>query len=293
MRKQFVTTLETAMATDERIVTLLGDIGVFGFRNAFAQFPERIYNIGILEQATISVAAGLAKTGFIPTVHTIAPFLVERAYEQLKLDFGYQRLGGNFVSVGSSYDYAALGCTHHCPADVGVLAHIPGMEIVVPGTAAEFDRLFWAAYADGKPTYFRLSEAVNSVSYPVRFGKASVVQTGKKATVVVVGPLLDAVMEAAHDQDVAVIYYTTVQPFDGEVLTTIAANGKVLLVEPYYSGVMTDMIRAALYPKPLCLDALGIPHEFLYHYGTAADHTKAIGLTQTHIRSRLEKLINA
>ena len=49
------------MAADERIVTILGDIGVFGFRNAFAQFPERILNIGICEQAFTSLSAGLSK----------------------------------------------------------------------------------------------------------------------------------------------------------------------------------------------------------------------------------------
>ena len=74
MRQQLVRTVETAMATDERLTLLLGDIGVFGFRNAFKNFPERTYNIGILEQATMSLAAGLAAVGYIPVVHTIASF---------------------------------------------------------------------------------------------------------------------------------------------------------------------------------------------------------------------------
>ena len=127
MRKQFTSTTESILSTDERLVVLLGDIGVFGFRKSFEKFPKRICNIGILEQSTIGVAAGLAMTGFIPLVHTIAPFLVERSFEQLKDDFGYQKLGGNFVSVGASYDYAGLGCTHHCPADVAILKNIPNM----------------------------------------------------------------------------------------------------------------------------------------------------------------------
>jgi transketolase len=87
MRKQFTKTIEEIVATDEKSVLLLGDIGVFGFRNSLEKYPARAYNIGILEQATISMAAGLAKTGLIPIVHTIAPFIVERAFEQLKDDF--------------------------------------------------------------------------------------------------------------------------------------------------------------------------------------------------------------
>src|SRR3989338_10790641 len=170
MRKQFVKTVESILEKDEKAILLLGDIGVFGFKKAFELFSERVLNIGILEQSTVGLAAGLSMQGFIPIVHTIAPFLVERSIEQLKNDFGYQQLGGNFVSVGASYDYAALGCTHHCPGDVGILKNIPGMEVILPGTAQEFDTLFKAAYADGKPTYFRISERENTESRAVVFG---------------------------------------------------------------------------------------------------------------------------
>ena len=51
--------------------------------------------------------------------------MVDRAFEQLKLDFGYQKLNGNFISVGGSYDYAALGCSHHCPEDINLMKNIP------------------------------------------------------------------------------------------------------------------------------------------------------------------------
>ena len=132
MRKQFVRTTEDVMAKDERLVVLLGDIGVFGFRSAFEQFPARIYNIGICEQAMTSLAAGLSKEGLVPVVHSIAPFVVERCFEQIKVDFCYQKLGGNIVSVGGSYDYAALGCTHHCPGDWQSCARCPAWKSSCP-----------------------------------------------------------------------------------------------------------------------------------------------------------------
>jgi len=178
MRKQLVTTVENVLAEDADTVLLLGDIGVFGFRNAFQNHSTRVFNIGILEQATISMAAGLTKVNLIPIVHTIAPFLVERCLEQLKDDFGYQKLNGNFISVGASYDYAALGCTHHCPGDIQALKTIPGMQIIVPGTSKEFDTLFNSCYNNGSPTYYRLSERENKVSPIVEFGKANVLKKG-------------------------------------------------------------------------------------------------------------------
>jgi transketolase len=54
MRKQLVKTVEDILGYDNRLILLLGDIGVFGFRRAFELFPDRVYNIGILEQSTVS-----------------------------------------------------------------------------------------------------------------------------------------------------------------------------------------------------------------------------------------------
>ena len=294
MRAQFARTVESLLATNRDLVVLLGDIGVFGFRKAIEQYPDRVVNIGILEQSTVSVAAGLAKCDLLPVVHTIAPFLVERAFEQLKIDFGYQRQRGNFVSVGASYDYASLGCTHHCPGDVALLQTIPGVEIVVPGTAAEFDALFRATFADDHPTYFRLSERENEQSQAVVFGRANVLQEGGRATVIAVGPTLQHVLAATRDMDVAVLYYTTIEPFDaGTLRAHIRTPGKVLIVEPFYAGTLAWNVCEACRPLPLAIDSIGVPRAFLTNYGRAEDHDEAIGLLPAQIRTNLERLIDA
>lgn len=293
MRKQFVATVSQLLTEDRRLVLLLGDIGVFGFNDAARRFPDRVYNIGILEQATVSLAAGLAKTGLIPIVHTIAPFLTERCLEQIKVDFGYQALGGNFVTVGASYDYAALGCTHHCPGDVQAVTTVPGIEVIVPGTAAEFDRLFRETYDSGRPTYFRLAEAEHHAATSASFGQASVVKEGTAATVVVIGPLLESILDAVRNLDVTVLYYHTVQPFDGDMLRRHAPAGKVLLCEPYYRGGLAAEITEALWPRPVLLRSLGVPRRFLTNYGKVEQHDEAVGLTPDAIRAELEGLIRA
>lgn len=291
MRKQFFTTISDVIEKDEKAVLLLGDISVKGFVDTIKKFPDRAYNIGILEQATVGLAAGLAMTGFTPIFHTIAPFLIERTYEQLKLDFGYQRLGGNFISIGGSYDYAALGCTHHCPGDVGILKHIPGMEIVLPGTAQEFHDLFLQAYSDGKPTYFRLSEKSNPESYPVKFGQAHVIKKGSKATVIAIGPGLKPVLEGAKDLDVTILYYTTVAPFDKNTLKENSASGKILICEPYYRGAVLPEVMEVMAGRPVQVETVGVPVEFLNKYGHAEEHDACIGMTAPNIKATLEKLI--
>lgn len=293
MRSQFVRTVESLLQREDRLVLLLGDIGVFGFRSSFQRYPDRVYNIGILEQSTISVAAGLAKEGFIPIVHTIAPFLIERSLEQLKIDFCYQGFAGNFISVGGSYDYAALGCTHHCPGDVGMLKNVPGMELVLPGSAKEFDLLFHQTFSNSRPTYFRLSERENSISHDVAFGKACIVRAGRLATIVAVGPVLDQVLQAAQDLDVTILYYTTVSPFDAITLQENIVSSKILVCEPYYTGGVSADILNALKLKPIIVDSIGVPRTFLTQYGCAEDHDQCIGITAENIRSRLQELIHA
>ena len=143
------------------VAIVLAEISTDLFEPAFRHDPRRAINVGIMEQTMVGVAAGFALEGFRPVVHTIAPFLAERALEQIKLDFGYQRLGGLFVSTGASYDYGTSGMTHHGPGDVAALSTVPGLEIVVPGHRAEAAELVRTTYANGRPTYLRTSAAEN------------------------------------------------------------------------------------------------------------------------------------
>jgi transketolase len=146
MRQHMVKTLEELMASDERLVVVLAVISYSLFNQTTSAFAERILNLGIMEQTMVSVAAGIAMEGFIPVMHSITPFLVERPFEQIKDDFCYQQLSGKFISTGASYDYSTEGMTHQGSGDVQILRSLPGMQIVVPGTPGEFDALLRESY---------------------------------------------------------------------------------------------------------------------------------------------------
>ncbi|WP_313972727.1 transketolase C-terminal domain-containing protein [uncultured Selenomonas sp.] len=293
MRQQFTATVTSLEERDERVVLLLNDIGVWAFRHLKAAYPNRVHNLGILEQASIGVSAGLALTGYIPIFHTIAPFIVERGYEQLKDDFGYQNLNGNFVSVGASFDYSALGMTHYCPGDVGALMQIPNMQIVLPGTAKEMDCLMTQAYDNGSPTYFRLSESSNVMEHEVLFGRAVVVKQGAKATVLAVGTMLSPVMEAVADLDVTVLYYTTVRPFDREALVQNMPTNKILLCEPYYSGALATEIIMTYHDNPVRMNFVGLSCEVPKTYGTVQENMAVFGMDAKSIREKALTLIEA
>lgn len=148
MRNQFPKTILEIMDKDERVVVLLGDIGVHAFRDVFAKYPKRTYNIGICEQSMVGMAAGLAMAGFIPIVHTIEPFLVDRAFEQIKDDFGYQELKGTTVGVDVSKTASNLGYTHQCPYALEHMAHVQGMKVFEPKDADELDKVLKENYKD-------------------------------------------------------------------------------------------------------------------------------------------------
>jgi transketolase len=290
MRKQLVKSVEHILATDSNSVLLLGDIGVFGFRESFKNHPSRVYNIGILEQSTVSLASGMSTIGLTPIIHTIAPFLVERALEQLKVDFGYQNLNGNFVSIGASYDYAGLGPTHHCPGDISQLLTIPNMEIVVPGTSEEFNTLLNEGYNNGSPTYFRLSEYENTISHKVKFGRGELIKVGSKATIICVGNTLQNVVESTEDLDVTILYYTTISPFDSELLQ-VNFNDNIIVVEPFYEGSINYKITKALEGRKYSLTNIGVPHNFLINYGTKLEHDKHLGLDKDGIRKKIKECL--
>jgi len=290
MRKTFSSLLEDLVVKDNRVVTLLGDIGVFSFRNTMNNFPERVVNIGILEQSMVGIAAGLSKQGLIPFVHTIAPFLVERAFEQLKIDFGYQGLSGNFVSVGASSDYSALGCTHHCPGDISILLTIPGFELFVPGTTNELSQAIESSYANNLPTYYRISEVRNTRDLSNSENKGTLVKEGTKCSVLVFGPMLDKTLDALTDLDIEILYFYKLNPIDKDLIRRNCQSGKVLLIEPFYSGTMTSIVSSLL-PKRSKIVSIGYPRKFLRNYGTLQEQLEFIGFTEDKIRKTVVDLI--
>lgn len=291
MRAQLNQTIKKLFFKNKKLFLILGDIGVYGFKDLLKN--KRAINIGILEQATISFAAGLAKIGFIPIVHTIATFMVSRAFEQLKLDFGYNKLNGNFISVGASYDYAALGCSHHCPEDINLMKNIPNMQIVVPGNSVEFNQLFNQSYKRKLPKYFRLSSDENKLNLNVKFGRANILNQGKNVTVIAIGPVLNFIYEECIKMNLNLIYYTTIRPFDYNVIKKIKnKTEKIIIIEPFYEGSITNDIINFFSNKKLQIESISIPYNFLTNYGSKIEHDQKLGFNKKNFITKVKNLIN-
>ena len=109
MRRRFGKVIAELADRDENIVVLVGDIGYRVFDEFREKYPERFINLGICEQSMIGVSAGMALEGLKPWVYTITPFLIERPFEQVKLDIDQQNVNVKLVGFA---DYSTLGPTH-------------------------------------------------------------------------------------------------------------------------------------------------------------------------------------
>lgn len=290
MRKAMREAVSFTVTEHKDTALLLVDIGVWVFRDLLKCYPERAKNIGIFEPGTISVAAGLSLSGITPIVYGISPFIVQRALEQLKLDFIYQNTGGNFITTGASYDFSTLGYSHYCPEDVATLYQLPGMEILTPGTPDQFRKL-WGTYAlDGRASYFRMTDHCNKKQIEIEPGKAAVLKKGSKGIVIAVAEMLDPVWEAAKDRDVTVLYYTTIQPFDSVTLQELYSPN-IMICSPFYKGTLTPLIVDALQGQNVLIQEIGVPREVLRNYGTVREKNDYCGLTTEKISVEIKKFL--
>ncbi len=283
-REAFARTAAALVEEDLSVALVYAEISGQYFGTVQRLHPDRVINVGIREQLLVSVGAGFALSGMRPIVHTFSSFLVERAFEQIKLGFSHQDVGGVLVGSGGSVDMAAAGRTHQSPGDVALIDTLPGWGIHVPGSAREVEESLRTTVAGSGRHYVRVVGQQNSASYPVRPGRFHVVRRGQGATVVAVGPMLDPVLAAVEGMDVTVLYANVVRPFDTRGLREVLAEPAVVLVEPYLAGTSSRLISDGLQDVPHRLLSLGVPADELRRYGSAAEHLAAFGLDAAGLR---------
>jgi transketolase len=247
------------------------------------------------------MAAGMNKVGLTPVIHTIAPFLIERAYEQIKLDFGYQQLSANFVSVGGSFDYSQLGCSHHCYTDVSLMSHFSRANIFIPGSAEEFNQLFKEVYKNNEINYFRLPDNPHGVQFSsdlIAAGSAIKLQNGEDITVVTMGSHLKSSIAAvdalsAEGYSADLLYYPTIKPFDQMAIkASLTKTRRVLCVEELsaHDGIFNQIVKAAIGIGPVQFGHIAVD-DFVHGYGSFEYLCAKVGLTKQNITDQCIQLI--
>ena len=156
MRLLLADLFASSAKNDDKIRILTGDHGYFLFDKIRQDSPRQFLNVGIIEQAEIGIAAGLAKIGFKPIVYGLSSFIPMRCLEQIKLDICYPNLPVIIIGDGAGLVYSSMGASHHCAEDIAVLRCMPNMTIYSPCDKEELKICWEQALMNKGPTYIRV-----------------------------------------------------------------------------------------------------------------------------------------
>jgi transketolase len=235
----FVNVLMEQAGLDDKIFLLTPDMGFSVFELFIEQYPDRFLNTGIAEQNTIGVAAGLALSGFKPYVYSIAPFVLMRCYEQVRVDAAYMQTNIKIVGAGGGVAYGPAGATHHAIEDLTIARALPGMIVCAPADPIEARQIFEQSVSIELPMYIRLAKnnepLIHDPADKIVIGKAFVLTEGEDVEILTTGTITHRVMNWLPELEkqgfsAGVTVFPTIKPLDTDSLDTLVDSGKKILI---------------------------------------------------------------
>ena len=231
-------------AEHDDIVVLDADLAGSTKTGMFAKaYPDRHFNCGIAEADMMSVAAGLAASGFTPFASSFAMFASGRAFEQIRNSIGYPALN---VKVGASHGGMSVGedgASHQCCEDFALMRSIPGMVVICPADGVEAEAATKAAYEYQGPVYLRFGRLAVPVfheeGFTFQIGKGEVMRDGSDIAIIANGLMVYEAIKAGEELaqqgiNARIINMSTVKPLDEELVLKAAEEcGKIITCEEH------------------------------------------------------------
>lgn len=223
--------LEIGAANDKAVgitAAMAGGTGFEGFQKAF---PERFFDVAIAEQHGVTFSAGLASRGIVPVFAVYSSFL-QRAYDQIVHDVCMQNLHVVFA-VDRAGIVGADGETHQGVFDLSFLSHIPNMTVLSPKNGWELEEMLdFAVNRWNGPIAVRYPRGTAETAFtenrePVAYGKAELIQDGRKIAVLAEGHMLKTAAETVKRLEKdgyqpMLVNMRFISPLDGEMLLRAA-----------------------------------------------------------------------
>ena len=156
MREEFANVIIEIAEKDKDVYLIVADYGHELFDKFSKKFPEQYLNLGICEQSIIGIAAGMALEGLKPYVHTITPFLIERPFEQIKLDIDQQNVNVKLIGYA---DYPKAGPTHSELDAQKLMSLFKNIISYFPKNSKEAREALIESYNSPKPTFISLKKS--------------------------------------------------------------------------------------------------------------------------------------
>ena len=254
------------------------------------QYPDRYFDVGIAEQHSVTVAAGMACDGLKPVVAIYSTFL-QRAYDQVIHDVVLQKLPVLFA-----IDRAGLvggdGPTHAGAYDISFLRCLPGLVIMAPADENETRQMLYTGYMLDQPAAVRYPRGsgpgvtIVEQMTQIPIGTAEVRRRGSKVAFLAFGAMLEPCLEAAESIDATVVNMRFVKPLDDKMVHAMAAEHELLVTvdENAIGGGAGSAVNESLANQGIAAPILnlGLPDRFIEH-GSRADMLRDAGLDATSI----------
>ena len=252
------------------------------------ELPEQFVEMGIAEQNSFTVSAGMAYMG--KKVFTIGPasFYSMRSAEQVKVDIAYSHNNVTVIGISGGISYGALGATHHSLQDISLMRAIPGLTVMIPSDAVQMRKITKELLESPRPTFIRIARSGVPVIYDenteFKIGKAKRLTDGKDAAIIVCGQLVATALQAAEELkeegiNVSVVDMFTIKPLDQELVIRCAG------------GLGGAVAEVAAQTEMVPLDICGIPDEDVPN-GTDQEVFKYYKMDVQGIKDRVKILIS-
>ena len=299
LRETYGKTLVELGRENPDIVVLDADLSRSTMTCFFAkEFPNRFFDCGIAEQNMAGIAAGLAASGKIPFASTFAVFAPGRCFDQIRMSIAQPGRNVKLVTTHGGISVGEDGTSHQSIEDLSLIGSLPGFTVVVPADAIETAQAVRAAAASYGPFYIRLCRPklplVNNQDYRFNPGKAVTMKSGKRATIISIGIMVVAAVEAADNLkregiDCRVLNMSTLKPVDeAAIIKAATETGAIVTAEEHLEhGGLGSIVAGVVvkhHPVPMEIVAVkdtyaksGKPGELLQRYGlTAKDIEQAV-----------------
>jgi 1-deoxy-D-xylulose-5-phosphate synthase len=281
---------------DERLVGITPAMREGSKMERFAsEFPDRYFDVGIAEQHSVTVAAGMACDGLKPVVAIYSTFL-QRAYDQAVHDVVIQKLPVLFA-VDRAGVVGGDGPTHAGAYDISYLRCLPNMVIMTPADENETRQMLYTGFLLDGPAAVRYPRGsgpgveVKKEMTALPLGKAELRRQGGGIAFLAFGPMLEYAIAAAEALDASVVNMRFVKPLDEDMVLEMAASHDVIVTvdENAVQGGAGSAVNEHLAASGVKVSVLnlGLPDRFIEH-GSRKDMLKDAGLDTEGILSSVQ-----
>lgn len=291
------------MKQNDKIFVLDADLaGAGGTKPLYKEFPARTVDVGIAEANMACIAAGLAASGFVPFIHSFAPFSVRRTYDQIAVSICYSEQNVKIIGFDPGVHATSNGGTHMSFEDVAAMRSLCNVAILDIVDGVQLVKALPYIVEHKGPMYIRFvrkqTEEIFDDSYEFKFGKADKLASGKDLTIVASGTsLIDAKQAAAilKKQGISVdlLGIHTIKPLDeAAIIKSAKKTGRVLTVENHsiHGGLYGAVCETLSAKCPTLCDAVAV-RDKITQVGSLNDLKRDYNLTVDDIVARAKALV--